>query len=111
MSDTKRRQLYIKGYQLDDEKIRNFVRRQPDDIEPDWPMNWHEAIIDHIPRDAFLEFGVGLKPNGDPVTVLVLDKGYDRESLEREPVETEDEALARLADFVLTPGVWPSLWY
>jgi hypothetical protein len=49
-------------------------------------------------------------PNGDPVTVLVLDKGYNQERLEREPVTTDDEALARLADLVLTPGVWPSLW-
>jgi hypothetical protein len=57
MSDTDRRQLYIKGYKLDDEKIWNFVRRQPDDTGPDWPMNWHEAIIDHIPRSAFLEYG------------------------------------------------------
>ena len=73
-------------------------------------MNWHQVIINHIPWDAFPEFGVGLKPNGDPVTVLVLDKGYDRERLEREPVTTEDEALARLAEAVLTPGIWPSLW-
>jgi hypothetical protein len=39
--------------------------------------------------------------------VIVLDQGHDKEKLEGDPVRAEDESIC---SFVLTPGIWPSLW-
>ena len=66
-------------------------------------------IINCIPRTAYIEIGAGFKANGDVVTVIVLEKGSDKEELEKKPVHTDDEALTQIAELVLTPGVWPAL--
>ena len=102
--------LYIKGFKLDDAKIRGCFARQPQDTEPDWEANWYETIIDRIPRTAYIEVSAGVEPNGETFLVIVLDQGYDREKLEETPIYTEDEMLAQAAKHVLTPGIWPSLW-
>ena len=53
---------------------------------------------------------MGIEPNGDSVIVVVLERGYDKEFLEWELVQTDAEMLAQIAEKVLTPGVWKSLW-
>ena len=100
---------FIKGFKLDDEKIQNYLPRQPFDTRPDWAINCYEFIIDRIPRDAYIGIGVGFEANGDVICVIMLEKGDDKEKLEEEPVHTDDEMLAQIAKDVMTPGVWLSL--
>ncbi len=103
-------QLYIKGYKLDDEKIHQCVPREADDVAPDWHFNWYHAILECIPRSAYIEIGLGREPSGKYVTVIVLDCRYNKETLEQEPVQTEDIMFQKMAENILTPGVWPSVW-
>jgi hypothetical protein len=108
--DSESEQLYIKGYKLDDEKICQRVLREADDIGPNWQFNWYHAILECIPRSAYIEIGLGREPSGEHVTVIVLDRGYDKKKLEQEPVHTEDKMFQKMAENILTPGVWPSAW-
>jgi hypothetical protein len=103
---------YLKGFKLDDEKIRDYITRHEKVHEqntgPDWQINWYEPIINCIPRTAYIELGMGFNPNRKIVVVIVLEKGLDKEALEKTPVHTDNETLAQIAKLVLTPGVWPS---
>jgi len=103
-------QLYIKGYKLDNEKIRRYIPKEPDDTGANWHFNWYYAILDNIPRSAYIEISLGIEPSGRHVTVIVLDHGYDKQTLEKEPVQTEDIMIQKMAKDILTPGVWLSPW-
>jgi len=101
----------IKGFKLDDEKIWSRVAKQEDDTRPDWEINWYGPIINCIPRTAYIEIGAGYEANGEIVTVIVLEIGSasDKQTMEKEAVHTDDEALTQIAKDMLTPGVWLSL--
>ena len=90
---------------MDNEKIHHRVDRQPNDTGPDWERSWYDPIINNIPRGAYLEVGVGVEQDGESVMVVVLDKGYHREALAKEPVHTDDGFFAQLAECLLTPGI------
>ncbi len=107
---TEYEQLYIKGYKLDNEKIRQKVPKGPDDTGPNWHFNWYHAILGCIPRSAYIEIGLGREPSGRHVTVIVLDRGNDKVELEKEPVQTDDIMIQKFAKEILTPGVWLSAW-
>ena len=72
--------------------------------------NWYDAIVDCIPRSTNIEIGGSIESNGRVVVVVVMNKGDDREKLEKEPIEIEDEMFAQIVENLLTLGVWPSLW-
>jgi hypothetical protein len=103
---------YIKGFKLDEKKIRDhFARDSKDsdsDPDPDLEFKWFDFIINCIPRDAYIRIEGGMEPDDSIACVLVLDQGNDREALEKDAVKTDNEVLAQIAKDVLTAGVWTS---
>lgn len=100
------KKLYIKGYKLDPEKIRQSFSRKPGWTDQTWDIYWYQPIIDAIPRTAYKYVGCGLEPNGDFNLVLVLDDGDDEAALKSTNVEPSEPLREALE--VLTPGVWES---
>ena len=102
---------FIKGFKLDHEKLRRYFPKKPDESELDWELKWFDIIIQNIPRDAYIELETSAECDDEVAIVIVLDKGDDRERLEKEPIrieDIEDWMFAQIAENLLTPGVWPS---
>jgi len=53
---------------------------------------------------------LGAEPDGNLITVIVLESSADKASLEKEPIQTHDEVLASMAKQLFTPGVWLREW-
>ena len=70
-------------------------------------MTWYSAIIDCIPQTAYKYVGRGVESDGLLNLVVVIEDGCDEEALKKGSVEPEDEILAKIAEDVLTPGIWP----
>ena len=96
--------LYLKGYKLDNEKIRSVFPRQPRHSDDDYVWGYYEPIIDSIPRDAYNTLLSGRDSDGKPVLVFVLALGYDREELEDITVTPDGFPKGSLE--VLTLGIW-----
>jgi hypothetical protein len=86
---------FIKGFMLDDEKIRSHVTKHEGDTGPNWEINWYQPIINCIPRSAYTEVGAGFNANGNVIAVIVLEEGRKKEELEKKPVHTDNEKAPR----------------
>lgn len=65
--------LYLKGYGLDEEKIRTVFPRQPrHEGNNFYEPSYYELIVDSIPREAYKHLISGRDSDGKPVLVLVL---------------------------------------
>jgi hypothetical protein len=99
--------LFLKGFKLDREKIRRQFPREGDEPEGSYEMTWYSAILDCIPETAYKYVGCGVKSDGHLNLVVVIEDGCDEEALKKESAEPKDEILAKIAEDVLTPGIWP----
>ena len=77
---TKRTLFYIKGYKLDNQKIRNKFPREEGEPE-NYECYWYLPIINNLPETAYKYVGRGVEPNGDLNLVLVLDHSCDESEL------------------------------
>ncbi|KAF8808180.1 hypothetical protein BYT27DRAFT_7166780 [Phlegmacium glaucopus] len=76
---TERPIVYIKGYELDLDKIRSQFPRE--DYHPTASNKSIRSvpIINHIPKIAYKYVGCGLDPDGHLHIVLVLEDAYERQ--------------------------------
>jgi hypothetical protein len=104
--------FYIKGYKLDNKKIRNKWPREEYELEEtgSYETTWHIPIIEAIPESAYKYVGLGVEDNGGLNLVLVIDDGYDMSKLEvcRWHGVKHPDTLPKQALEVLTLGIWPS---
>ena len=104
-----KRTLYIKGYKVDREKIRDTFPREAHEPEETYEFAWYRPIINNIPESSYKYFGCGLEADGRYILVLVIEDGYDLSKMEigvehvKPPKTLPQEALK-----VLTFGIWPS---
>lgn len=99
--------LYLKGYKLDNEKIRSRFPREPEDSDKDdlnYVLSFYEPIIDSIPRTAYKHLLSGRDSDNNPVLVFVFELGYDQKALEGITVSPDGFPKGSLN--VLTLGIW-----
>ena len=102
-----KRTIYIKGYKLDRQKIRNMFPREEHEPDENYELAWYRLIVEGIPETAYKYVGCGVEPDGHLNLVLVLDDGYDKLKMQEigvKPLETLPQQALQL----LTPGIWPS---
>ena len=99
--------FFLKGFKLDREKIRRHFPREENEPEGSYEMTWYSAILDCIPETAYKYVGRGVESDGHLNLVVVIEDGRDEEALKKGSVESQDEILAKIAEDVLTPGIWP----
>jgi len=102
-----KRTLYIKGYKLDRQKIRNTFPREEHEPDENYELAWYRLIVEGIPETAYKYVGCGVEPDGHLNLVLVLDDGYDKLKMKEISVKPP-ETLPQQALQLLTPGIWPS---
>jgi len=97
---------FIKGYQIDHDKIRqNFGTREDD------PQNTRFVGLWKKFPEPFLYIGNGIESGDNPGNinlVIVLADGDDREKLEQEPIVALSEPYTK----VFSAGIWVNydLW-
>ncbi|KAF8343535.1 hypothetical protein F5887DRAFT_1075657 [Amanita rubescens] len=84
-----KRTLYIKGYKLDRQKIRNTFPREEHEPDENYELAWYRLIVEGIPETAYKYVGCGVEPD--------VEIGV-------KPPETLPQQALQL----LTPGIWPS---
>ena len=102
------KQLYLKGYKLDNEKIRRRFPREANEAKDSYEFTWYQPIFECIPTTAYQYVGYGIDLDGHLIAVIVLDDGYDEAALKGSSVETNDPTLSGMAQSILTSGVWPA---
>jgi hypothetical protein len=90
-------EIFIKGYKIDQEKLRETFGSQPED--PHNTRLWD--LWEYFPHE-FLYVGGGEDPEGHIDIVVVLACGTDREELEKQPIVHLSEPYTS----VFTPGIW-----
>ena len=102
-----KRTLYIMGYKLDRQKIRNTFPREEHQPDDNYELAWYRPIVERIPETAYKYVGCGVEPNGRLNLVLVLEDGYHKSKLQEIGVKPP-ETLPQQALQLLTLGIWPS---
>jgi hypothetical protein len=93
-------EVYIKGYKVDGDKLKMKYGSREDDPENTRFLSIWEKFPLH-----FKYLGNGRESDGSIALVLVLEDGYDRESLE----QTVIPSLTAPYTNVFTQGVWVSI--
>ena len=69
---------YLKGYKLDDEKIKKkYPPGEGDEDDPSYHVEWYIPILDVVPPTAYKEVTLGAEPDGTLITVIVLESSKD----------------------------------
>ena len=89
--------VYIKGYKVDRDKLKATYGSREDDPENTRFL----AIWEKFPLD-FKYLGNGREPDGNIALVLVLEDGYDRDSLDKTVIPSLTAPYTK----VFTPGIW-----
>jgi hypothetical protein len=89
--------LFIKGYKVDHDKLRNRYGSRKDDPENARFLSiWQKFPL------PFLYLATGEEPEGHVCLVMVLADGYDKEELEQTLIPDLSEPYTN----VFTPGIW-----
>jgi hypothetical protein len=90
-------ELFIKGYKIDFTKLEQTYGRRPDD-----PENTRFLPIWKKFPLPFKYIETGKEVDGHIALVMVLEDGYDRESLEKKEIPPLGGVYAK----VFTAGIW-----
>jgi len=105
--ETSKPTFFLKGFKLDRKKIRHQFPREENEPEGNYELSWYPVILDCIPATAYKYIGLGVESDGHLNLVVVIEDGRDEGVLKQGSLETNDETLAKIAEDVLTPGIWP----
>ena len=89
--------IYIKGYKVDRDKLKAKYGSREDDPENVRFLSIWQKFPLH-----FKYLGNGRESDGSIALVLVLEDGYDRESLEQAVIPPLTTPYTK----VFTPGIW-----